>query len=246
MSKIKTPVHFSDRLAKTVRCRDGAGLASYMPEYHKQQQRDDDTDKSEVERLLDRVFLRLKQAFPASGAMFRDPIVEQETKRQWLLVLIENKITSKEQIAAGIKKAFTMDSPYWPSVGQFMAWCREGELQSCGLPTVEELEREVMKYNGEKHFIDDPTQYPWPSPAVYWMVIDLSARQHRHQWDYKSLRKACEEELKKMAKRIVSGEQIPEPKIAIASKAEYRPAEHESVLKHLAGMKEMLKARRRG
>lgn len=241
---MKTLTHYSDRLAKTVRCKDSASLAKQMPEHKKPSLFEDEQERSEAERLIDRLFLRLKQAFPASSAMFRDPLVEQETKRQWLIVLSENGVTSREQIAAGIKKAFTMNSPYWPSIGQFMAWCREGELQECGLPSVDELEREVDRYNAEKHFLSYPTQHNWPSAAVYWMVIDISARQSREMWSRAELKRECEKELKKMAKRILAGEQIPEPRVAIATKPEYRPAERESVLKYIENMKQMLKGRR--
>lgn len=245
---MKNITHASNVVAEAVRCKNGGELSKLINKHnvdnHERGVSDDQRNK--VEGMVDLLFIRLRQAFPASVAAFKNPEVEEETKKQWVITFIREGIVNQKQFAAGVRHAFRADSPYWPSVGQFIAWCREGELEESGLPNIEELEREVMKYNGEKHFIDDPTQYPWPSPAVYWMVIDLSARQHRHQWDYKSLRKACEEELKKMAKRIVSGEKIPEPRVAIASKTEYRPAERESVLKHIAGMKEMLKARRRG
>jgi hypothetical protein len=48
-----------------------------------------------------------------------------QAKAEWFKGLIENNITTDLQIEAGLAKARTHNSPFLPSIGQFVAWCKE-------------------------------------------------------------------------------------------------------------------------
>lgn len=48
-----------------------------------------------------------------------------QAKAEWFKGLIENNITSDLQIDAGLSKARTHDSPFLPSIGQFIGWCKD-------------------------------------------------------------------------------------------------------------------------
>jgi hypothetical protein len=52
---------------------------------------------------------------------------KRTAKQQWIATFAENGIRSREQLVAGMQKARASVSPFWPSPGQFVAWCREGK-----------------------------------------------------------------------------------------------------------------------
>ena len=69
-----------------------------------------------VERLVDMLFMSLKQVFPASvSTALKDPRDEASAKRQWIAAFAENDISTKQQLSAGMKHARASASPFWPS-----------------------------------------------------------------------------------------------------------------------------------
>lgn len=95
-----------------------------------------------VERLVDMLFMSLKQVFPASvSTALKDPRDEASAKRQWVIAFAENGINKKQQLSDGMKHARASASPFWPSPGQFIEWCKQGELRSAGLPPFASLKQ---------------------------------------------------------------------------------------------------------
>jgi len=87
-----------------------------------------------VEQLVDILFRCLKLVFPPSiNTMLKGSRVEAAAKRQWIPVFIENGIASEQQQSAGMKRALTSGSPFWPSPGEFIQWCRKGIYSVAGL-----------------------------------------------------------------------------------------------------------------
>ena len=81
-------------------------------------------------------------------------------KVQFMKGLVENKITTIEQIEFGLIKARADPNPFFPSVGEFVTWCTPSH-KDFGLPTPAEAWREASTYS---HMV---TQREWKVPAVY-------------------------------------------------------------------------------
>lgn len=102
---------------------------------------------STAEQLVDILFRSLKLVFTASiSTTLKDPRDEAAAKRQWIAAFVENGITSKQQLSAGMKCARASGSPFWPSPGEFIQWCKRDDYSAVGLPDEDELYDMVMKY----------------------------------------------------------------------------------------------------
>lgn len=171
---------------------------------------------NEAEKLVDILFDNLKQLFPASvSTALKDPRDEAAAKRQWVAAFAENNIRSREQLKSGMQHARASASPFWPSPGQFIAWCKDAEFKAGGLPDTNELYDMIMEYCAHKVEYETPERYPWKSNACYWMVTKLYDLMRSLNLTDAELRKRCTEELRKMAHRIESGETIPAPVVQI-------------------------------
>ncbi|CAG9297593.1 replication protein P [Celerinatantimonas diazotrophica] len=89
------------------------------------------------------IWRQLKVAFPAWRQAFANKTAEQSAKRVWLMALIENGVTRDEQIQIGLRMARRMDSPFFPSPGQFIKWCRPTP-EMLGLPDSETAYRQAV------------------------------------------------------------------------------------------------------
>lgn len=190
----------------------------------------------DVERLVDALFSNLKQVFPASvSTAWRNPNDEASAKRQWVAAFAENGIHNKQQLSAGMKHARASGSPFLPSPGQFIQWCKQGELRSAGLPDEDGLYDMVMKYSSRRGLIDSPEAYPWESNAAYWMVTGLYSTMRANNLSEAELRAKCRAEIRKMSSRIESGEEIPPPRAQLEKL--YMPTANEKALDHLADIR---------
>ncbi|WP_105588655.1 replication protein P [Cronobacter sakazakii] len=208
----------SEQLIQAIAHRDSQTLSRLANTYQPTQEHAaKGVVNTEAERLVDALFRQLKQVFPASAATnLRTEADEAAAKQQWILAFAENGITKREQLAAGMKRARTSLSPFWPSPGQFIDWCRQGELQQAGLPSVAELLAMVRTYCARRGLYTSPTDYPWQHSAHYWLVTGLYSSMRLNGWTEQELAEQAKVELMKMTRRIVNGEKIPEPLPTIA------------------------------
>ncbi|ELY2640085.1 DNA replication protein [Cronobacter sakazakii] len=203
----------SQQLIQAIAQRDNRTLSRLAGKYHPAPERPEQgVVNTEAERLVDALFRQLKQVFPAANATsLRTEADEAAAKQQWIIAFAENGITRREQLAAGMKRARASLSPFWPSPGQFIDWCREGEFEQAGLPAVAELLAMVRIYCARRGLYASPTDYPWQNAAHYWLVTGLYSGMRLNGWTEKELAEQAKAELGKMAKRIGNGEIIPEP-----------------------------------
>ncbi|MBE5254547.1 replication protein P [Mixta mediterraneensis] len=167
----------------------------------------------DVERLVDILFSNLKQLFPASvSTALRDPRDEAAAKRQWIAAFAENGIANKQQLSAGMKQARANGSPFWPSPGQFIEWCKEGEHRAAGLPSDEELYDMFKLYCRDRGMYDSSEEFPWESPACFHMVTAVYNQMRSFNLSDSECRKRLADEQRKMSRRIESGEVIPPPR----------------------------------
>ncbi|ELY5930595.1 replication protein P [Cronobacter turicensis] len=207
----------SEQLMQAIMNRDSQSLSRLANKYQLAQERPaKGVVNTEAERLVDMLFRQLKQVFPASAATnLRTEADESAAKQQWILAFAENGIIRREQLAAGMKRARTSLSPFWPSPGQFIDWCREGDLQQAGLPSVAELLAMVRTYCARRGLYNSPTDYPWQQAAHYWLVTGLYSGMRLNGWTEEELIEQAKVELVKMARRIANGETIPEPLMTV-------------------------------
>ncbi|EOV9665862.1 replication protein P [Cronobacter malonaticus] len=233
----------SQQLIQAIAQRDNRTMSRLAGKYHPAPERPEQgVVNTEAERLVDALFRQLKQVFPASAATnLRTEADEAAAKQQWIMAFAENGIVRREQLAAGMKRARASLSPFWPSPGQFIDWCREGELEQAGLPSVAELLAMVRTYCAHRGLYTSPMDYPWQHAAHYWLVTDLYSGMRLNCWTEEALAEQAKVELGKMAKRIANGEIIPDP-VSIIEKPKPQPVSRERGLEIIARLRrELLK-----
>ncbi|ENO0739413.1 DNA replication protein [Yersinia enterocolitica] len=218
--------------------RDGQSLQQmYAADKPKQQVPEQAAD------IFNELFRQLKAAFPALMTSIKDQRDLNELRRQWVLAFIENGITNMDQVDAGMKIARQQATPFLPSPGQFIAWCKQGATRAAGLPDADELYDMVMDYAKRRDMFSSAEAFPWPSNPAYWMVTKLYSQQ-RVQWlSEQDLRKRCGKELADMSKRIESGEPIPAPVVQIPKL--HIPVSNEKALDHIAELRAKLNMTRK-
>lgn len=107
--------------------------------------------KEQVARIFNELFVQLQAAFPASVSTIREQNKLNEFRKQWMLAFLENGITTMEQVNAGMRHARASESPFWPSPGQFIKWCKDSKMV-LGV-TIDDVMAEFHRYSKEKVYI---------------------------------------------------------------------------------------------
>ncbi|MFB5948401.1 replication protein P [Klebsiella pasteurii] len=225
-------------LMQAIQNRDGAALSRFAGQ-GKQPQREE-----QAALVFNDLFRQLRATFPAITAHIKTQDDLNEFRRTWMMAFAENDITTIAQVNAGMQLARQQETPWVPSPGQFVAWCREGHLRIAGLPKDEELVEMVHDYCQQRGFLTSPESYPWKHPAHYWMVTALYSGMRAHNWTDKELLKAAQNELIGMEKKIRRGERIPAPVLVLTEKPR-PPMKSEDALQRIAETRKRLGLPRR-
>ncbi|MGE4862464.1 replication protein P [Yersinia enterocolitica] len=213
--------------------RDGQSLQQiYGTEKPKQQV------PEQAAQIFNELFRQLKAAFPALMTSIKDQSDLNELRRQWVLAFVENGITSIDQVNAGMKIARQQATPFLPSPGQFIAWCKQGATRAAGLPDADELYDMVMDYAKRRDMFSSAEAFPWASNAAYWMVTKLYSQQRVQGLSEQDLRKRCGKELADMSKRIESGDPVPAPVVQIPKL--HIPVSNKKALDHITELRAKL------
>lgn len=89
-----------------------------------------DDDTAEV---VERLFRQLQAIFPAHKQAWPDDKTLAAAMRSWTKGFIAEGICTLEHIRFGIEQCRKSGSPFAPSVGQFIGWCKPGP-EAFGLP----------------------------------------------------------------------------------------------------------------
>ena len=81
--------------------------------------------KEQSTGFINQVFHNLKLIFPAWRQNFKTEREYLATKELWLNTLIEENITTQEQIDRALKSAKLAGSAFFPSIGQFIKWSQK-------------------------------------------------------------------------------------------------------------------------
>ncbi|ECA3524562.1 phage replication protein [Salmonella enterica subsp. enterica] len=212
-------------LYRAINNRDGAAMASIAggnPEHGR-------VVNSDAERLVDALFMQLKQIFPAATQTnLRSDANERVAKQQWIAAFSENGIRTRKQLSAGMQKARSSQSPFWPSPGQFISWCREGS-GALGV-SVDDIMGEYWRWRKLVFRYPTSEQFPWrdKNPLYYHVCLELRRRGTEGQLSEKELIRAAGDILHDWEKRALAGKPIPPVRRALSAPSRDRgptPAE---------------------
>ncbi|HDX1086945.1 replication protein P [Pasteurella multocida] len=175
---------------------------------------------AEMNKTIDFLFTRLKTIFPAWKSAFSSDREYQEAKKYWLETLINERITSVAQIRVGVERARKSESPFFPSVGQFVAWCNDGALEAQGMPSLEELLERIKAYS-RFHGFDNQHEFQFKNNVEQYLIFDLYCRNKEFGWSAEELRKHAKSFLKATADKLARCEELPELALAIPEKPSF-------------------------
>lgn len=156
-------------------------------------------------RLIDRMFIRLKSIFPAWKQAFASEAEYNETKQVWLEELFKAGIVNPQSLKRGLDLAAKSESPFFPSVGQFIAWCNNYDNHELGLPTQEELEARLQKYFG---YAKEPHSFKFRSKAEYYLLKTIYDGYGKKKWE--DCQKAMPKILSEVIEKVKTGFEFPE------------------------------------
>lgn len=173
---------------------------------------------TDAEELVDMLFENLMQVFPASTQTnLRTDDDIRVAKQQWIAAFAESGITSREQLSAGMQKARSSQSPFWPSPGQFISWCREGS-GALGV-SVDDIMNEYWRWRKLVFRYPTSEQFPWrdKNPLYYHVCLELRRRGTDGQLSEKELIRAAGDILHDWEKRALSGKPVPPIRRALSA-----------------------------
>jgi len=205
--------------------RDAGELARMMGPDNHHDQRDNVVNIS-AERLVDALFKQLKQLFPAAEQTnLKTMQQETDAKRQWIAAFAEGGIRTREQVSAGMRHARASESPFWPSPGQFIKWCKDSTAVLCF--GIDAVMAEFERYSREKGLHSGgPEKFPWQHPVMYWIVCDTRRQMYQRQLSEAEVEKFAAKKLDEWAKKIAAGETVPDPIKSLEAKREVIQTSH--------------------
>lgn len=171
-------------------------------------------------RLIDRMFVRLKSIFPAWKHAFDSEIEYNETKQVWLEELFKAGIVNPQSLKRGLDFAAKSESPFFPSVGQFISWCNSYNNHELGLPTQDELEARLQKYFG---YAKEPHNFKFRSRAEYYLLKTIYDGYGKKKWE--DCQKAMPKILAEVVEKARTGFEFPQIPELLEQKPKVIPPE---------------------
>ncbi|WP_345869068.1 replication protein P [Shewanella algae] len=201
---------------------------------HTEHQPDQDQLKAAA-GIINKLFSELQTCFPAWRQTFTSKADMDAVKRTWARGLIEAKITYYKQLQWGLLKARRSESPFWPSLGQFINWCQPDPAEF-GLPTPEAAFREASR---KSHPAADRSN--WSHPAVYVAAREVGSFELTNLPSSQS-QPLFERAYKIAIHRVMAGEDLnAEIPKALPEQPAPRPADPEVAKQHIYRLKKMLR-----
>ncbi|CAM3611637.1 replication protein P [Vibrio cholerae] len=201
---------------------------------HTEHQPDQDQLKAAA-GIINKLFSELQTCFPAWRQTFTSKADMDAVKRTWARGLIEAKITSYKQLQWGLLKARRSESPFWPSLGQFINWCQP-DPEDFGLPTPEVAFKEASR-NSHPASVD----CKWTHPAVYVAAREAGTYELANLPRDKSW-PLFQRAYSITVRRVLEGEDLSgEIPKALPQKPEPRSVDPKVAQQHIERLKKMLK-----
>lgn len=193
-----------------------------------QQNKSTDPIDNEISYIFNSFFDGLKVIFPASMAMFKSDSEIKELKKQWIMAFTENGITSVNSISAGMRIARQQSSPFFPSVGQFIEWCRQGLAKQYGLPTKQELLIKFKDYCYQRG-LPDFYDFDYESYANYWLINKLYDAMIYENLNNERLEYYAEKLISRLMQKLMNGDVMPIPNLSLSKKKSHLSNKFESL-----------------
>lgn len=194
-------------LFDAVQNRNGAALARMA---NQGTPSSDNVVNIEAASLVDKLFSQLKLVFPAAEqTALKSEAHETAAKRQWIAAFAEGGIRTIEQLKAGMRQARASTSPYWPSPGQFVAWCKDSSTV-LGI-TLADAMAEFHRYNRDRGMYQSPEKFEWSAPVLYWIVTDARRAMYQRQLSEAEVENFINRKMAEWSKKVAAGEQVPDP-----------------------------------
>lgn len=171
-----------------------------------------------VEEIVNSLFKKLAASSPALLSVGEEQL--SVIKKQWILGFVENGIKTIEQVQDGMRIARAKNNGYLPSVGEFIAYCRQGQFKRLELPSFEEFKHRLNKFRANGGFAEID-RFEFMSVAEYWLITEIANKSIQKSYTEAEEAKAMNEALEKMAKRLEKGEVLPKPTRSLPEKVEY-------------------------
>lgn len=130
-------------------------------------------------QVINLLFVELKAIHPAWRSAWPTEQMENTAKRSWTKAFTAAGMCSIEQIRYGMERCRASGSPFMPSVGQFLDWCRPTP-ENMGLPSVD---RAYLQACAASHPAADTSAL---HPAVWHAACEAGLYMLAHQPENKS------------------------------------------------------------
>lgn len=195
----------------------------------------DDAQLQVAAGVINKLFAELQACFPAWRQTFTCKSDIDAAKRSWARGLVEAKITTETQLKCGLAKARRSELPFWPSLGQFIAWCQP-DPSDHGLPSARQAYMEACR---KSHPASDRRN--WSHPAVYVAAREVGSFELTTQPSSQSL-PLFERAYMIAVRRVMAGEDLnAEIPKALPRQPAPRSVAPEVAKQHLERLKKMLK-----
>lgn len=174
---------------------------------HAQQQQDNGW--KQAASLFNSIFEQLRATFPASATSFKSQSDIDNFRQQWVKSFMENGITTMQQIDAGMRHARQQESPYMPSPGKFVSWCKDSTTV-LGV-SLEEAMDEFRRYNRDKGQYITPEAFSWSKPIMYWLVTEARRAMYQRCMTEPEVENFMSRKMAEWSKKVAAGEQVPNP-----------------------------------
>lgn len=186
--------------------------------------------------LINRIFKELQATFPAWASALRTEEEIELAKKIWTKSLIENKVTTMEQIRRGFRQARSLGSKYLPSVGEFIIWCRP-DFESLGLPDSEKAYRNACKMAHSVY------EKGWLHPVVYVAAKEIGffELKTKPERDTARIFKNC---YVSVCERVIAGEDFSGAIPKALPKPKYIPVSKEKAKANIQKLKQLVGSKR--
>ncbi|MCK3657246.1 hypothetical protein A4G18_00550 [Pasteurellaceae bacterium Pebbles2] len=187
-------------------------------------------------KMINELFDELRAIYPAWKAAFTSDADYQNARRVWLETIVSQRLTPRH-IDYALAIAKTDENRFLPSIGQFVAWCKQGELEILGLPSEDELRERIEKFMA--YGMTEVDKFTFKSDLERYLITGLWHKTRAENWNEKQLRSGIRKELTATAEKIKAGWQAPKPYRVLPEKVKIK-ATDEQVANYIAKMRTAL------
>ncbi len=152
-----------------------------------------------AQTIIDEAFSVLTSLFPAWRHHLRNDEAISDYKKQLVKGMLEQRITNKAMVRAGIERARREPTDFMPSVGKLLSWCKP-TLDAYGLPDSKTASMEYIRWRSNKN-----SSISHPAVLVAGRTISSWDVQHMDSMTYEQ---AFERAYDIVIRRVFNGEDI--------------------------------------